>query len=128
MEGGLVRRNCVCAFSNLSQTRAMKSGFTPEATKGFIASVLVGALLFAITLSVSPRLHAWIHPDSDAPGHECAVTLIASGSYEHSAAPVVLTLAQPASYFATIPTCKIVWVAAPFLGASIFEHAPPALS
>jgi hypothetical protein len=106
----------------------MKGTLTPEMTRRFVASALLGALLFAITLSAAPRLHAWIHPDSGASGHECGVTLIASGSYEHSAPPVVVTLAQPASYFATIPTFKIVWVAAPFLGASIFEHAPPALS
>jgi hypothetical protein len=106
----------------------VKDRLIPRTTRSLIASALLGALLFAIALSAAPRLHAWIHPDSDAPNHECAVTLIASGSYEHSAAPVVLTLAQPASYFATIPTLKIVWVAAPFLSASIFEHAPPALS
>jgi hypothetical protein len=99
-----------------------------EMTKGFIASALFGALLFAITLSLTPRLHAWIHPDSTSPDHECGVTLIASGNYEHSAAPVVLTIVQPASYFATIPSLNVVWVAVPFLGASIFEHAPPALS
>jgi hypothetical protein len=106
----------------------MKGGFTRETMKGLIASALLGALLFAIALSVTPRLHAWIHPDSNAPEHECGVTLIASGSYEHSAAPVVLTIVQPASYFATVPTLKVVWVAVPFLSASVFEHAPPALS
>lgn len=93
-----------------------------------VASAVIGGLLFALVLAAVPQLHAWVHPDSDAPDHECAVTLIASGSFEHCAAPVMVILPQPAQHFATIPTLKIVWVAAPFFSAAIFEHAPPALS
>ena len=90
-----------------------------------IASVLGGALLVVLALAAFPELHAQLH---DGATHECAVTLIASGGYEHSAAPVVFTPPRAADQFATIPSFKAVWVAAPFLGASIFEHAPPALS
>jgi hypothetical protein len=90
------------------------------------ASVLAGALLLVLALAASPALHAQLH--SGPATHECAVTLVASGSYEHSAAPMVFTPPQAVDQFATIPSLKAVWVAAPFLGASIFEHAPPALS
>ncbi len=92
------------------------------------ASALIGALLLALTLSSAPRLHALLHKDSSALNHDCAVTLIASGSYDHSAAPVIVVAPQPAEHVATVATFISVWVASPFLGASIFEHAPPALS
>ena len=99
-----------------------------EKFRAIVASGLLSALLLAVGLAVSPQLHARFHSDADSPNHECAVTLIASGSYEHSAAPVVVLAPQPADHVATIATFTSVWVAAPFLGASIFEHAPPALS
>lgn len=103
-------------------------GLSSQAGAGLVASALIGALLFALTLAAAPQLHAWVHLDSNVPDHECAVTLIASGSFEHCAAPVVVMIPQPAQHFATIPTFTVVWVAAPFSSAAIFEHAPPALS
>lgn len=92
------------------------------------ALAVASAFLFALALAASPQLHASLHKESGALQHECAVTLIACGSYEHSAAPVVFVAPQPADYFATIATVIPVWVAAPFLGGAIFEHAPPALA
>lgn len=93
-----------------------------------LASGLLAAFLFALTLAASPQLHARIHPDAGAPDHECAVTLIATGKYAQADAPPVLVAPQPALLFAKIPAFSPVWVAAPFFGAAIFEHAPPALS
>jgi hypothetical protein len=92
------------------------------------ASLLSAAFLFAIALGAAPQLHAWLHPDSSSPDHQCAATLIASGNYEHSVLPAVSAPPQPAPQFVAIPTLKAVSVPALFLGASIFEHAPPALS
>lgn len=106
----------------------MKSALTHATKLRVTASALIGALVFALTLAAAPHLHASLHKESGARNHECAVTLVASGSYEHSAAPVVLVAPEPAAYVATVSTDTSVWVAAPFLGASIFEHAPPALS
>jgi hypothetical protein len=92
-----------------------------------VSGGLLASFFLALVLAVAPQLHEQIHP-SAAPGHECAVTLIASGKYQQSDAPVLVSAPQPAAQFAKIPALHPVWVAAPFLGASIFEHAPPALS
>ena len=90
------------------------------------ALALLAAFLFASVLCVAPRLHEKIH--GTAANHECAVTLIALGKYELSDAPPLIFVPQPAAQFSKIPALNPIWVAAPFLGASIFEHAPPALS
>jgi hypothetical protein len=93
-----------------------------------IAGGLLTAFLFTLALAASPQLHARFHADAGSPNHECAVTLIASGKYEQADASPVFVAPQPAVAFEKIPALAPVWVAAPFLGASIFEHAPPALS
>ena len=106
----------------------MKRWLTCETSLRVTASTLLSAFFFALTLAAAPQLHALVHKDSSAPNHECAATLIASGSYQHSVAPVVFTAPQAVVYVETLSTLSPVWVATPFLGASIFEHAPPALS
>ena len=93
-----------------------------------VASSVLSAFLFALALAASPQVHARFHADSGSPNHECAVTLIATGKYEQADAPPVVVVPQPAVVFEGIPSLSPVWVAAPFLGAHIFEHAPPALS
>jgi hypothetical protein len=93
-----------------------------------ITSGMFASLLLALVFAVAPQLHERIHPDTAATQHECAVTLIASGKYQQSEAPVLVSAPQPAVQFSKIPALKSVWVPAPFLGACIFEHAPPALS
>jgi hypothetical protein len=93
-----------------------------------IAGGLLTAFLFALALAASPQVHARFHADSSSPDHECAVTLIATGKYEHADPPPVVVVPQPTVVFEKIPALAPVWVAAPFLGACIFEHAPPALS
>jgi hypothetical protein len=92
-----------------------------------VASGLFASFFLALVFAVAPQLHERIHPDAATAQHECAVTLIASGKYQQSDAPVLVSAPQPAIQFSTIPALHSVWVAAPFLGASIFEHAPPAL-
>jgi hypothetical protein len=100
-----------------------------ERLRALIASGLLLAILFALALAASPQLHARFHADAGSPNHECAVTLIASGKAEQADAPPVLVVAPPpAVVFEKIPALAPVWVATPFLGACIFEHAPPALS
>jgi hypothetical protein len=86
------------------------------------------SVAFALVFAVAPQLHERIHASAAQPTHECAVTLIAHGNYEHGNTPQFVVVPQPAVRFATIPALKPVWVASPFLGASVFEHAPPALS
>ena len=84
------------------------------------------AFAFANVLAVAPNLHEKIH--GTGVSHECAVTLIASGKCQQSDAPPLIFAPQPATQFSRVPALNPIWVPAPFLGASIFEHAPPALS
>lgn len=93
-----------------------------------VAGGLLSAFLLALGLAASPQLHARVHADAGSPNHECAVTLIASGKCEQADAPPALAAPELAIVFEKIPALASVWVAAPFLGARIFEHAPPALS
>ncbi|CAN5500506.1 hypothetical protein BH20VER3_BH20VER3_11480 [soil metagenome] len=94
----------------------------------FLASSLAAALLLAVGLAASPKLHARFHADAGSLNHECAVTLIAAGKFEHADAPPIFVAPPLASVFETIPALTSLWVLAPFLGAAIFEHAPPTLS
>jgi len=100
----------------------------PSLLRGAIASWVCAAFLSALALSVSPRWHELVHPDAKFAQHECVITLIGSGSYQQATpAPLVVT-PVPALQFCFIPALRPVWVASPFLGARIFEHAPPALA
>jgi hypothetical protein len=103
----------------------MKANQSRAKTHSVASLLMVAAFLFANVLSAAPLLHEKIHQPSAQ--HECAVTLIASGKYEHSDAPPLISAPQPATQFSKIPALNPVWVAAPFFGAAIFEHAPPAL-
>ncbi|MEP6955492.1 MAG: hypothetical protein ABI883_01600 [Chthoniobacterales bacterium] len=99
-----------------------------EKIRALIASALGLAFLFALALAASPQLHARLHPDAGNVNHECAVTLIATGKYHQTDAVPVVVAPQPAIFFAQLQTFSPVWVAAPFQGAHVFAHAPPALS
>lgn len=94
----------------------------------FLAAGLLASLILALVLAASPRSHHFVHKDAAAAQHECAVTLIASGKYEQTDAPVLISHPRPLVQWGKIPSVHTVWVAAPFLGACVFEHAPPALS
>jgi len=52
--------------------------------------------------------------------------MIASGSYDHAAHPPLVSAPIPVLHFPQIPALTPQWVQSPFLGARIFEHAPPA--
>jgi len=94
--------------------------------RGVIAAWACAAFLTALALSVSPQWHELVHPNAKAGQHECAVTLIGSGNFQHSAPAPLVVAPVPALQFSFIPALHSVWVAAPFIGARIFEHAPPA--
>jgi hypothetical protein len=97
------------------------------ALRATVVAGFISGFLFAVVLAAAPQLHERIHQPIGA-SHECAVTLIASGKYQQSDAPVLVSVSQPVVQWGKIPSVHTVWVAAPFLGACIFEHAPPALS
>jgi hypothetical protein len=103
----------------------MRSSTTPRAFVGFLASA---AFLWSLALSSSPELHGRIHKDANQPGHTCAITLLASGSYEHSPSSPIISAPAPAVEIFHNLGLKPVWVQPVFLGAHIFAHAPPALA
>jgi len=88
------------------------------------AVLLTGAIVIMLGLSVAPNLHERLHP-TGAPLHECAVTLIASGSCHHSTGAPLMIVPATAVQCPKIPALTPHWVESPFLGARIFEHAPP---
>jgi hypothetical protein len=89
--------------------------------------VLATAIVLTLGLSVAPNLHERLHPTTASP-HECAVTLIGSGSYHYNAAAPQMLVPATALYRSEIPVLSSQWVESPFLVARIFEHAPPAAS
>jgi hypothetical protein len=95
--------------------------------RAVVAIFLCLAFLWTLALSASPQLHQRIHRDANRVDHGCAVTMVASGSYDHS--PTVPLVSVPAlvEQFSSISALTPQWVESPFLSASIFEHAPPAL-
>jgi hypothetical protein len=91
----------------------------------FAAAFVSVAFLWAIVLTAAPQLHEGLHPDANSAEHACAVTFIASGNYDHSAPGPLITAPLPTVQFSKIPALSPQWVQSPFLGAHVFEHAPP---
>jgi len=104
------------------------STFTRSTNHGrvFVAVCVSAGFLWALALSASPQLHQSVHKDANRAEHSCAVTMIASGSYDHAAHPPLVSVPVPSVHFSKIPALTPQWVESPFLGASVFEHAPPA--
>src|SRR2546426_11067795 len=103
----------------------MKSSTTTRAFVGLLASAV---FIWTLTLSVSPQLHERIHPDANRVDHSCAITFIASGSYNYSPAAALVSVPALVDQFSPVPALTPRWVESPFLLARVFEHAPPAHS
>jgi len=95
--------------------------------RAVVATFLCAAFLWTLALSASPQLHQRVHRDANRGDHVCAVTMVASGNYDHS--PTVPLVSVPAlvAQSSLIPALTPQWVEPIFLVAGIFEHAPPAL-
>jgi hypothetical protein len=100
----------------------MKSSTITRASVAIFASA---AFLWTLALSVSPQLHERVHPDANRVEHTCAVTFVASGSYDHTPLALLISAPVPLGDF-DIPTLSPRWVQPIFLIAAVFEHAPPA--
>jgi hypothetical protein len=94
--------------------------------RAHVATLVSVTFLWALALSASPQLHQCVHTDATRVEHNCAATMIASGSYDHAAHPPLVGIRVPSIHLSNIPALTPQWVEPPFLGASIFEHAPPA--
>ena len=97
------------------------------AFRAAIAAGSIGAVLFAVVLSAIPQLHEQIHGGYAAPNHECAVTLLTSGNYQHTPQATV-SLAPPAPPKLFVPVPASFSFVSAHLEFSLLEHAPPANS
>jgi hypothetical protein len=91
-------------------------------------AVLIVAIFWALTLSVSPQLHELVHPDADHEDHDCAVTLFLGGGLLHS--PVLPSLvAGPLFIFLRqTPSPPQDTFAVLFAGQRISERGPPVIA
>jgi len=96
--------------------------------RAVIAAFAGTAFLWTLVLSVSPQLHERIHRDANRLDHACAVMFVASGNYNHSSPPPLVSAPGPLAQVSAIPALTPAWVESAFLLARIFEHAPPALA
>jgi len=94
--------------------------------RALVSALVSVGFLWALALSASPQLHQRVHKDANRVEHNCAVTMITSGSYDHAAQVPLVSAPVPALQFSKIPALSPCWVQSPFLGACILEHAPPA--
>src|ERR1700757_1992040 len=94
--------------------------------RAFVATCVFAAFVWAIALSATPQLHQRVHADANRGEHSCAATMIASGSYVHATHPPLVSADALVPQFSKIPALTPCWVQSAFLGACIFEHAPPA--
>ena len=86
-------------------------------------SLVAFAFLLTLAFSDAPRLHERLHK-ALGPDHECAVTMVLSGSVDGAAiTPAVIV---PLLSTTTILVVPPVRAAEPTFGFSILEHAPPA--
>lgn len=97
------------------------------AFRAMVAAGCIGAVLFALVLSALPQLHEQIHAATGTPNHECAVTLLTSGNYQH-APNAAISLAPPAPPTAFAHTLAPFKLVSAHLEFSLLEHAPPVLS
>jgi hypothetical protein len=92
-----------------------------------IAGSCVAAVLLTLVLSAIPRLHEQIHGTTGTPNHECAVTLLTSGNYQHTP-NVAISFAPPAPPAAFAHALASFQLVSAHLEFSLLEHAPPAVS
>ena len=91
-------------------------------------AVLVVAIFWALTLTVSPQLHEWIHPDADHEDHDCAVTLFLGGGLVHSPLLPSLVAAPLDLFLRHTPSPPPEIFAVLFAGQRISERGPPVIS
>src|SRR2546423_4517933 len=111
-----------CLGPTLAEQMSKRNAF-----RAIVAAGCIGAFLFAVVLSAIPQLHEQIHATTGSPNHECAITLLTSGNYQHTpTAPISLAPpAPPATFVHPLASFQLV---SAHLEFSLLEHAPPAVS
>jgi len=93
-----------------------------------VAATLTIGIFWVLTLSASPQIHEWVHPDADHEDHECAVTLFSGGGCLPTSAPPTLVQA-PAYTFRFIAPAEQAKILPPmFAGQQVSERGPPSAS
>jgi hypothetical protein len=125
-----ILQKLLAQFQERTEARRAMSMVSRLTNRGsaFVATCVAAVFLWTLALSASPQMHVRLHADANRIEHACAVTLITSGSYNHSAHAPLVSASGAALQFSKIPALNPLWIPSPFLGASIFEHAPPAHS
>jgi hypothetical protein len=93
--------------------------------RALAAGLAFAAIALAAALSVAPQLHDWLHSHGDRGNHECAATLMSSGSVQEGDCQPIRTCPQdtPAEHtFRAQPFARVLAA----IGSSLLEHAPPA--
>jgi hypothetical protein len=94
--------------------------------QGALVCLLIANLLIVVVLAASPQLHHLLHQDADRSEHECAITVMLSGGSDGSLVPQVFAAgAILPIVHQFLPEMHSRDVAPLFLGAHVFEHAPP---
>ena len=124
-----LRRKLVAQTQQLSQApMPMNSpGRSQTYARVLVASILFAAFSWTLLVSFSPQLHRCIHDDANRSDHVCAITLIASGSYEHAGQPALISAPRFNVCFASTALRGATWVKPLFLNTHIFANAPPAV-
>src|SRR5262249_24359658 len=122
--------NLLAHETRWGQVRSAMSTFarSKECRRAVIATFISAASFWTVVVSVSPQLHARIHADANHIEHVCAITLIASGSYEQAGQPAFVGGPQFSVPLPGSAELTSSWVKPLFLNAHIFAHAPPAHS
>jgi hypothetical protein len=123
-----ILQKILAQFLPRTEARRAMNKRTRLRSSALIAAFVSAAFLWTLALSASPQLHERFHPDANRVEHTCAVTFVASGSYDYVVHVSAVGSPADAVQFSTIPALDSQWVQSLFLGASIFEHAPPALA
>src|SRR6266853_6425344 len=90
--------------------------------RAVVAGLIFAAFFWALALSTSPQLHQRVHSDANRGDHTCAVTLLASGNYDHVAHPPLIRAPQLSVQFSKIAALSSTWVQPLFLSGHIFAH------
>ncbi|MEY2510339.1 MAG: hypothetical protein QOE26_1102 [Verrucomicrobiota bacterium] len=105
----------------------MKRHFSNGRSSAILAAAFLGLFLFTLVLAAIPQLHERIHASSGAAHHECAITLLTSGNYQHTtnATISIAPPAPPESFAHALHSFQLI---SAHLEFSLLEHAPPAVS
>jgi hypothetical protein len=116
------------SFRASSRVALAKTWTCGGAFRGLFSVVSLAAFLVALTLAAAPGLHTHLHADAGAAQHECAVTALSSGKIQLGSAGAAVPAPLLGDFTSARDVVHPVWVPAVFLGAGVFEHAPPSLS